>query len=192
MMAPITPHIAEELWEYLGKECFVSTSNFPNVIEEEIRLDVEEAEEFLKSIVSDINEILNVTGIAPKHIRLYTSPKWKMQVFSMAIDLARRKELTIPGLTKMVMKDQVLKTYGKEASDFARKTAEALLKCSNDDLSRFEAKFDEFDFLSEAAQFLKNEFGCEISVHSADDPNAPDPQNKAKLAIPRRPAIYVE
>jgi len=192
MMAPITPHIAEELWENLGKECFVSTSNFPNVIEGEIRFEVEEAEEFLKSIVSDINEILNVTGITPKHIRLYTSPKWKMQVLSMAIDLAKRKELTIPGLTKIVMKDQLLKTYGKEASDFARKTAEVLLKCSNDELRRFEAQFDEFDFLNEAAQFLRNEFACEISVYSADDPNAPDPQNKAKLAIPRRPAIYVE
>ncbi|MDH7508027.1 MAG: leucine--tRNA ligase [Methanomassiliicoccales archaeon] len=192
MMAPITPHIAEELWENSGKECFVSTSSFPNVIEEEIRPDIEEAEEYLKSIISDINEILDVTGITPRHIRLYTSPKWKLQVLSMAVDLAKSKELSIPGLMKMVMKDQVLKTHGKEASDFARKTAEALLKCSSDDLDRFKVEFDEFDFLNEAAQFLKDEFGCEISVHSADDPNAPDPQKKARLAVPRRPAIYVE
>ena len=51
---------------------------------------------------------------------------------------------------------------------------------------------DETEYLTNAIGFLANQFGCEISVYSADDPSAPDPGNKLKAAMPGRPAIYIE
>ena len=41
------------------------------------------------------------------------------------------------------------------------------------------------------ADFLKEEYACEVMVESADNPTY-DPAGKAKMAEPMRPAVYVE
>ncbi|MBM4237681.1 MAG: class I tRNA ligase family protein, partial [Euryarchaeota archaeon] len=192
LMAPITPHTAEEIWKGLRKECFVSLSNFPSVISDEIRLDIEQAEEFLREAMADAGEILKVTGISPTRITFYTSPAWKRRVFARAIEMARAKELSIPSLTKATMADPEAKSRGKETADYARKTAEALVKCSPEELDRLGVIFDEFGYLMGATAFMAQEMSCEIAIYTADDPNAPDPQRKARAAQPRRPAIFVE
>jgi leucyl-tRNA synthetase len=46
LMTPITPHTAEELWSLIGNETFVSTESLPEVSENDVFPDVEEAEEF--------------------------------------------------------------------------------------------------------------------------------------------------
>jgi len=143
-------------------------------------------------VITDINEILKVTGIAPRRLYLYVSPKWKRDVLELGLELARSKQLSVPGLTKAVMAKDDLKRRGKESADFARKTAEDLLKRSEVELSKLAMDVDEKAYLQDAAVFLARELGCEVGVYSADDPPAPDPQKKARAAQPHRPAIYVE
>ncbi len=48
-----------------------------------------------------------------------------------------------------------------------------------------------FIIIYELYVLLKEEYGCEILVESADNPEY-DPAGKAKMAEPMRPAIYVE
>ena len=54
------------------------------------------------------------------------------------------------------------------------------------------AKIDEFEYLTNTKKFFENNFGCEVSVFSGDDSSAPDPGNKMKVAVPMKPAIYIE
>ena len=192
MMAPITPHMAEELWEGIGRQGFVSVSPFPEARKEELDFQVEVAEDFLKGVIADVNEILKVTGIKPSTVYLYTTPSWKVSVFETALRMGRGKELSVPSLTKAAMSDPVIRAKGKEAAEFARKTAEDLMKRSYQDLDRLSVSFDELRYLRNAAPFISSELGCDVSVYSADDPEIVDPQRKARGAQPRRPAIFVE
>jgi leucyl-tRNA synthetase len=192
MMVPITPHIAEELWEQMGHTDLVSRVGYPEYDEAISSPEAEQAEEYLKGLLDDINEILKVTGMAPRRLFLYTTPAWKATVYEKALHLAAGKTLTVPGLTKAVMTDPELKKKGKEAADFARKCAEELFKRSPDEVDRLSIALDELRLLEDAAGFIAKEVECEVAVHAADEPNLYDPQKKARAAQPRRPAILVE
>lgn len=192
MMAPITPHIAEEMWESIAEKGFVSVAPYPEVRTEELDLQAEVAEKFVDDVMADVNEILKVTGISPRQVYLYTSAQWKKDVFALAQEMAKEKKLSVPALTKAVMSREDLKRLGKEAADFARKTAEEFMKRSEGELEKLAVPMDEQAYLLDAAPFLANELGAEVKVFSADEPSIPDPQRKARAAQPRRPAIYVE
>jgi hypothetical protein len=52
---------------------------------------------------------------------------------------------------------------------------------------------DELHALMEAADFIREQLNAEeVNVFKADDKVRYDPQDRARLAVPLRPAIYVE
>jgi hypothetical protein len=108
------------------------------------------------------------------------------------MQMARGNELSIPTITKATMSDPELRKHGKDAADFARMTAEGLMKRSASDIDRLARSFDELRYLTEASSFIAKEIGCVVIVYSADDPDAYDPQKKARASTPRRPAILIE
>jgi hypothetical protein len=55
-----------------------------------------------------------------------------------------------------------------------------------------EVELYEFRVLFDALGFLSKQFGAAVEVFKADDPARYDPQNRALLSKPMRPAIYVE
>jgi leucyl-tRNA synthetase len=169
-----------------------TVSAVPSSRSDEMDSHAEQAEEYLKAVLSDVNEILKVTGITPKRLSLYTTSAWKLSVWDKAISMAKQKQLTVPSLTKSIMMEPDIRPKGKEASDFARKIAEELMKRSTQELERLSVRLEEEAFLRNAAPFMAQEMGCDVSVYSADDPAAPDPHKKSRAAQPRRPAIYVE
>lgn len=192
MMSPLTPHIAEEMWEKLDQKGFVSIAPFPEPRAEEIDRHAEVAEAYLADVMSDLNEILRVTGISPRRVIFYTAPEWKHDVFSIALEMADEGKLSIPSLTKEVMSHDALKRRGKEAADFARKTAEDMIRRSESERKRLSVDMDELEYLTDSIDFLSRGIGAKFEIYSADDASAPDPQNKARAAQPHRPAIYVE
>ncbi|HOE52772.1 MAG TPA: leucine--tRNA ligase [Methanomassiliicoccales archaeon] len=192
LMMPITPHLAEELWEMSGHEGFVSTTTYPEALEGEIDPAKERAEDYLMALMEDANEILKVTGIRPRRMTLFTSPAWKHKVLAMAIGLHAKGELKVPTLTKMAMADEEVRAHGKEASDYARRMAEELMKRSSPEVQKMAHTFDERAFLESSRGFLEREYGCIVEVHGAEERGASDPQHKARQAAPGRPAIIVE
>jgi len=66
MMAPITPHVAEELWSELGNKTLVSSASYPKPEAEHSALAAELAEEYLREVMDDTNNILRVTKIHPE------------------------------------------------------------------------------------------------------------------------------
>jgi hypothetical protein len=51
---------------------------------------------------------------------------------------------------------------------------------------------DELSILASTAGFFRQRFNAEVSVFSEDDNNRIDPKNRAAMALPYQPAIYIE
>ncbi len=192
ILAPITPHICEEIWEKLGFEGFISLADYPEADITKIDKTIEISEEFLIDTISDINEILKVTGIAAKKIVLYTPTEWKYVMHSMALEMGIAKELSVNNLMKKAMANEVIKEHSKEASLYAKKLVSELAKRGMDELERLTLEVDEKGYLIEAKDFLKREFKCDFMVYSSDDGARYDPKGKSRFAVPFRPAIFVE
>jgi len=194
MLAPFTPHLCEELWETLGGEGFVSTAPWPKVDESLIRPDLEEKEDIIKACLEDIQHILRVTSIQPQHIHLYTATSWKWKVYLKALELALAGELNVGNLIRECFKDEELRVRAREVPEFARAIVEDVTKTPEDRIkTRLEMGIvNELTVLQDAADFLKAEFNCEVSICGESDPWIKDPEGRAKRAKPYRPAIYIE
>jgi leucyl-tRNA synthetase len=192
LMAPFTPHLSEELWEMLGKGGFVSCASFPAADESLTDPLAEFKEEVVGMVTDDIGEILKVTKISPKKIVLYHGPAWKWEVFRMAVAMARDGHLYMSGLMKAAMEVPGMKEHSKELARFAQKIVADIPKLAREQLAKYALPLDEGELLSDAREFLATEFGCPVQAFSADDPARLDPQDKARQAVPLRPAIYIE
>ncbi|EMR73438.1 hypothetical protein MBGDN05_00851, partial [Thermoplasmatales archaeon SCGC AB-539-N05] len=154
--------------------------------------DVELGESLLYDVLEDINEILKVTKIKPKQIFLYVAPIWKQQVFRKAIELSQQGKPEMSKLMKELLSDYELKKKAKEVSAFAGKIIGEIKKLSEGDMNKYKTELDEKTYLEQSAKFLGKECGAEVKVHSADDKKLSDPADKARFAMPLRPAIYME
>jgi leucyl-tRNA synthetase len=192
LMAPITPHLAEELWEIQGYQGFVSTQSYPQYNPEEISERYEVGEYLISKTIDDISEILKVTGITPKKIYLYTSPEWKREALVKAIKLYEQNKLEIGTIMKEILSLPGMKSQAKEISSFVSKLPGEIKRQSETDRQRYLVGLEEKEYLENAKRQLRSLFSCEIEIYSADDKDFYDPENKSRLAIPLRPAIYVE
>jgi hypothetical protein len=65
-------------------------------------------------------------------------------------------------------------------------------KAAREQLARYALPLDEGEMLADARDFIASEYGCQVQVFSADDGARHDPQDKARQAVPLRPAIFIE
>lgn len=187
-MCPVTPHTAEELWEACGFDGLVSAQDYPEYDDSAISSSAEFGEELVRSVISDVGQIMKVTGMDAKRVILYTSPEWKLKVLRMAADLMKNGKLDVPSLTKAAMADEEVRKNGKAASELAKKFATDLVRNA---YSIDILELNEYEHLKGAEEFIGSELGLKVEVMSADSPEY-DPQNKSKVATPGRPAIYLE
>ncbi|MBN1785601.1 MAG: leucine--tRNA ligase [Candidatus Methanofastidiosa archaeon] len=173
ILSPFCPHVAEEIWEAIGKEGFISTSAWPEPWKEADE-SMLQSEEHLKSAIDDIREILKVARIEnPKNIYIYTTPEWKWKVVKVASE-EKEFKTAMPKL----MADEEMRSLGKKVSKF-------LTTAIKDRI--FVERVDERGILNEARGFISQETGADIHI---DEPY--DPENKADNAVPGRVAIYIE
>lgn len=190
-MMPVTPHVAEELWEAAGFDGLVSACELPEADRSLISAVSEHGEDMLRSLMSDVTEVRKIAGIEPVRAVLYVSPEWKRDVMRRAATMREAGELSVPNLTKACMADESIRRNGKSASEFAKKVA---IDFSRSEPSSSAVLFetDELALLESASGFLSRELGFGIEVLRADAEGVYDPQNKARQASPGRPAILLE
>jgi len=83
LMAPFTPHLAEELWEKLGNKEFISTSKWPVADKKKIDEKAEAAEELYDLVRRDIIALQDLTGLTkPNKIMLVIADDWKYNFIS--------------------------------------------------------------------------------------------------------------
>ncbi len=191
LMAPVTPHIAEEMWQSLGREPFVSTAQIGPGAMTEATAAEEAKERLLERLISDVAEILKVTEIKPRRVVVMAAPKWKHEMVADAIrDVNGRPEVS--ALIKAAMARVRTAEAKKEVPALAKELAAELSRIAPGERRLAMVVMDDLAVLMRAGKFLESEFGCAVEVFSADDPARTDPKGKARYARPGRPAVYVE
>jgi leucyl-tRNA synthetase len=193
LLSPFAPHIAEEMWEKLGNSEMVSKSSWPVVSSDDIDAQAIQSEDFLKSIMDDISNILKVTKITPKKITIYTANAFKSKAYHAIL------EKVMDGQTNMgvIMKELISNpetTDIKKNPDFVQKTIKDILSEPIEiRKTKTQAKIDEKELVSdELISIAKQDFGAEVSVFAEDDSEIYDPKGKARHARPFKPAILIE
>jgi leucyl-tRNA synthetase len=194
MLTPFAPHICEELWEEMGGKGFASLAQWPKLDETKIDIKAEESETLIATTLEDTSHIVKATGITPKKVFYYTASTWKWKAYLKAIEKSMEGKLERGNLIRELLKDADLKGKAKEIADFVGKIIEEINRMPQERKERLMhvGHIDEAQVLEEAKEFLKAEVNAEITVQKEDDAELYDPKNRAKMAKPWRPAIYIE
>ncbi|MDH3611320.1 MAG: leucine--tRNA ligase [Nitrosopumilus sp.] len=193
MLSPFAPHIAEEMWQKLGNSDMVSKSSWPVVASDAIDSQAIQSEDFLKSIMDDISNILKVTKITPKKIAIYTANAFKSKTYHFIL------KKVMDGQTNMgvIMKELIANPETievKKNPDFVQKTIKDILSEPTEiRKTRLESRINEKKLVAEELiSITKQDFGVNVLVFSEDDSEIYDPKGKAKNARPFKPAILIE
>ena len=175
LMAPFTPHIAEELWEKLGGEGFVSLTKWPEPVPEWWNETIELEESYIKGLIDDIKEIISVARLEnARRAYIYTAEEWKWRVAEL---VAEKRDFKAS--MSVVMKDPEMRKRGKEVSKLIQK----LIKDRAFDFKRI----DEEKALKQAKDFIESEIGLEIIINPDEDKGG-----KKRQAMPMKPAVFIE
>lgn len=86
MIAPLTPHVAEEMWIKLGNEEFVSTAAWPKMDKTKFDKDVIQLENSYKKTLEDIKQVQKLAGDASKRLCLYFATAKEFLYFNESKD----------------------------------------------------------------------------------------------------------
>jgi leucyl-tRNA synthetase len=190
MLAPVAPHICEEIWEIMDKNGFISTSSWPKPDPTKIDVAAEENEEFLINLLEDTENIIKATKIKPQKIFYYVATPWKWKIYLKALEKSMQGKIELKELMKVIPPDE----KNKEIVKFALKVIEQI-KTIPEKRKRNILKIvtiDEIKTIESAKEFLKERLKAEIAVYNEKDEEIYDPKQKATMAMPLRPAIYIE
>ena len=194
LLAPFAPHLCEEMWSTAGKRSFISLDEWPQVDENKVDVLAEERENLLADLIEDTMNVLKATKITPTRIFYYTAAYWKRKVYSGLVRKVIQSELKVNEAMKELAKDPLLRENMKAVASFVPKVLKSLSKMPIERKKRLaEVKLsNEKEFIESALNFLANRFNAEVAIYGEEDQARFDPKQRASLAIPGQPAIYIE
>ncbi|RLE60506.1 MAG: leucine--tRNA ligase, partial [Thermoprotei archaeon] len=182
ILAPITPHIAEEIWEKLGKKGFISIAEWPKIDESKIVYELEKGEEIIRSLIKDATEIIRLIKKRPRLMKIVIASPWKYEF------LRKIKEKVAEGLTV----SQALKSTLREVRIPDKRAigivASTIIKRA-EILELMISREVEKKIITEAKDFIRKELELE-DVCVIDEEECIGP--KARQALPARPTIILE
>jgi len=194
LLAPFAPHMCEELWSAMGKRTFISLAEWPKIDKTKLNATAEEQENFIKDLIDDTLNVLKATKITPKRICYYTAANWKRQVYRRIIAQTVEGEVKVNEVMKQLSQDPSLRENMKAVANFVPKVIKAMSRLPNERKARI-AKIEmlnEKEIIEAAQGFLQDRFNAEVAVYSEEDKARYDPKQRAALAMPSQPAIYIE
>ncbi|MBR0369648.1 MAG: leucine--tRNA ligase [Methanobrevibacter sp.] len=179
LLAPFTPHTCEELWSKYGGEGFVSVAKWPEADESLISLEIEKSEELVQNLIKDINQIKKMVGEDAEKVHIYLAPDWKWDLYKIASEVGK------PDIGQIMGRAIGANIYDdkKEIAAVAKKVGREMTK------TKYVGKINEAQIIDDALEYISNEVSSEVIVHTDD---SYDPQNKARNAMPYKPAILIE
>jgi len=179
-MSPFAPHLSEELWEAVGMKGFVSASKWPEKRKADRK--AMEIEEIASRLQEDIGNVIKLTGITPKGIRIIVSHEWKYALLKKLA--AETKKTRNPGeAMKALMSDSALRQHGKEIS----KLVPTLIKNPERIRAPSLTAKEELSVIEELAPPIGEELSCRVSVELAEKSDS----QKARQSMPGKPGIEV-
>ncbi|MCK5409768.1 MAG: class I tRNA ligase family protein, partial [Candidatus Heimdallarchaeota archaeon] len=194
LLAPFAPHICEEIWSNLGNQDFASTAKWPIKDISKIDHKAEEKETILVDLIEDTLNILKATKISPKQIYYYSASDLKRKIYQDLLNKAIKGQVNFKDIMKEFAKDSAFRKNMKLIASFVPKALKILNKYPKERKERIKKAMilDEKEFINSAKTFLEKRFKTKISVYTEDDSTKYDPSNRARLAIPGQPAIFIE
>ncbi|MFA5382662.1 MAG: leucine--tRNA ligase [Candidatus Micrarchaeia archaeon] len=176
LISPFTPHFAEEIWhEVLKENSLVCESTLPKI--KEIKINSIDDEDYLKQVIEDIQEIQKLTEIdKPTMIKIFISDNWKWELIKTALEMDK---IDISALMKKADEIDKLKEHKKDIAGFLKRNQKKIITYKNI------VPLPEFDILTEAQDFLKERFNCEIEIYLEKESE----DSKAQSSLPMKPAI---
>ena len=176
LISPFTPHFAEEIWnEILKENSLLCEQKLPEV--EKIEVNEIDDEDYLKQIMDDIQEIQKLTEIdKPTMIKIFIASDWKWELIKTALKMDK---IDIGTVMKKADEIDSLKEHKKDIAGFLKRNMKKINTYNNI------TRLPEFEIISEAQDFLKERFNCEIEVYLEKESD----DSKAHSALPMKPAI---
>ena len=176
LLAPVTPHVAEELWDDLGGEGFVAEAPFPEPAGDAADYDLER--QLVENTRGDVRQIVDVAGIeAPERVDVAVAPEWKHRALEIATDS------NADNVVSEIMQEPSIRERGDAAADYGQELQE-----ERQSLPRTLSPDREFETLRRAAWLLRREFAVDVRVLRAEEADG----DLAGDAKPGRPAIRIE
>jgi leucyl-tRNA synthetase len=184
LLAPFVPFLANELHEQLtGAPAEDAAWPEPDAALEDPGVEAEE--ELVRALADDVREVVEVTGEDPDIVRVYSAAAWKRDVFDAVVEVGP----DVGAVMGEVMAEEAMRERGDDVADLVGDLVEFVRERP---AARIEtlAGVDETGVYADAAGFLAREFGAEVEVFAEDD-DPPDPGDRARHAVPFRPAIHL-
>jgi len=175
LLAPVAPHLAEELWETLGRDGFVAEAEWPSASVD--RDTVERRRRLVANTREDVRDIVEVAGIDdPERIDVVVAPDWKYDALSIATDS------DADNLISELMAESHIRERGDAAAAYGQD-----LQTNREALRETLGGDAEYDALRAAAWLIKREFDAPVRVERAADAD----ESVVQKAEPGRPAIDI-
>jgi len=194
LLAPFAPYVCEELWSQTGEPNFISVATWPKVDHSKIDIASEEQENFIADLIEDTLNILRATKMTPKKVCFYTATPWKWQVFLKVLEKASVGEVKINEVMRELATNSTLKPHMKETAALVPRITKAVTKLSNERKTNMLKirTVNEKAIIQKAQNFLRERLNAEVVAYDEDDKERYDPKQRATMAMPNQPAIYIE
>ena len=184
VLAPVVPHIAEELWERMHEVGYISLAAFPHY--DNLYAETLAQKRFLDGVIGDISNIQAAIRRETESVFIYLAAAWKYQLYAVAGGL---DDHSIKEIMARAKENPDLRTRLKEIAQIAPGLAKSLAhEPTSDSTLGFEA---ESETLLAAKEYLTRKFGKRVYI-CVENSEMYDPANRARRALPAKPAIYVE
>jgi len=207
VLSPFCPFLSEELWHIFGNNESIFNSSWP-LIEKNLRNDnvYDENEQFISSIMGDINKIIKITKKNTKinNIYIYLPSAEKIYLYYEVLKMfanPHNKNKNFGEVMKILLADSNndinLSNVIKNNTDFIKKTIDDILSLAPKDRERRHniGKFDEAKPLHDAISLLASEYDISsnnILIYKEGQKEILDPDKKSKHSRPFKPAIYIQ
>jgi leucyl-tRNA synthetase len=185
LLAPVIPHIAEELWAKLGNEDYVSIAEWPKCDEKAINMELEFGEELISNTAADIAAIEKLVGKKPERITIFVAEEWKNETLRLITKLIAEDKRDFKTIIEVLMKDEKIRPHGGEITKILPKILKDVSKIPGIILGSKAEK----EILEDAKEFFKKEFNCKVEILSAENQGNKPEEQKARQAMPGKPAI---
>ncbi|PCR91773.1 leucine--tRNA ligase [Natrinema ejinorense] len=176
LLAPVAPHLTEELYDELGGDGLVAEAAWPTA--EVDRDHVAKRRRLVENTREDIRDIVEVAGIEdPKAIDVVIAPEWKYDALEIAI------ESDADNLIGELMGHAHIREVGDAAADYGQD-----LQAEREALSMTLDPDDERAALESAAWLIEREFEAPVRVVGSEEAD----DATLKNAEPGRPAIEID
>ena len=184
LISPFAPHLAEEMWEKLGKKGFVSLAAWPKYDSSLIDPLADQLDEMIGETVGDIHRILKLAKVEkPKKIVLVFAEEWKYSMVKRLIELLDAGEHDVGKIIAELLD-------GKH-DDEIKALVPRLMKRRTLLPKTFVDRDREIEAFAEAQDALEKEFNCKIELKKAEHIKETN-YELAKKALPGKVGVWVE